>query len=131
VRSAVRDEQSVKGVSRETPGSVLNMSKHKKSARELPFWAAIVFCNNEDVGQIVGSFMSFYAQNRYKALQYVRENLPDNPKFVNTEGGLRPIQIIDLRQIRPSESDEWAHRFYDFFENLFQKSSEEDVGNLN
>ncbi len=131
MRSAVRDEQSVKGVSRETMGVVLNMSKHKKRVRELPFWAAVIFCNNEDVGQVVGSFMSFHAQNRYKALQCIRETLPDNPKFVNKEGKLRPIQIIDLRQIRPSESDEWAHRFYDFFENLFQKPSEIDVRNLN
>jgi hypothetical protein len=107
------------------------MSKHKKSARELPFWAAVVFCNNEDVGQVVGSYMSFYAQNRYKALEFVRNALPENPKFLHPDGKLRPFQLIDLRQIRPSESDEWAHRFYDFFENLFQKPSEVDVRSLN
>jgi hypothetical protein len=106
------------------------MSKGK-SKKDLPFWAAVVFCHNDDAGQVVGSYMSFHAQNRYKALEFVRGALPENPKFLHPNGELRPFQLIDLRQIKPSESDEWAHRFYSFFSNLFQKDPELDVRSLN
>jgi hypothetical protein len=95
------------------------MSKGKNSVRELPFWAAVVFCDDASGGPLVGSFLSFYAQNRFKALQFIREALPESPEYLDEWGKLKPIRIIDLRQIRESESEEWAARFYTFFYNLF------------
>ncbi len=91
----------------------------KRRVRVQPYWMAVVFCHNDDIGQIVGSFLSFPADNRYRALQCLREQLPDNPKFVDEGGKLRPFQILDLRQIKPSESNMWAMRFHNFFCDMF------------
>jgi hypothetical protein len=95
-----------------------------KNNRVPPFWAAVVFCHDVDSGQLVGSFLSFHAQNRYKALEFVRGALPDNPQYLDNEGKLRPFQLLDLRQIKESDSAEWAARFYTFFYNLFPQDSE-------
>jgi hypothetical protein len=90
-----------------------------KSKRDLPFWAAVVFCHNDDTGEIVGSFLSFHAQNRFKAVGFIRETLPESEKYLDKGGNLRPFVIIDLRQIRQSESNEWAARFATFFHDSF------------
>jgi hypothetical protein len=98
------------------------MTKTKIKVK-LPFWAAVVFCDDAS-GPLTGSFLSFYAQNRFKALQFIRETLPENPEYLNASGNLKLIRIIDLRQIKECDAEDWAIRFYTFFHNLFPEDPE-------
>jgi hypothetical protein len=105
--------------------------KKAKSKPTLPFWAAVVFCDDARPGPLTGSFLSFYAQNRFQALQFIRETLPESPEYLDERGKLKPIRIIDLRQIRESDSEEWAARFYTFFHNLLPEDPQISTKVLN
>jgi len=92
------------------------MSKKKSN---VPYWGAFVCCYNPDTNRLLGSFLSFWARNRFEALQAVRDHLPANPEYLDEAGKLRAFTLIDLRQIKPEESVEWAELFTSFFSHEF------------
>lgn len=87
----------------------------KKKIPVQPYWAACVIGHNPELGKMVGSFLSFWAQNRYKALEAVRSQLPDNPQWLDSKGRLIHFTILELRQINPDESEAWMYHFTEFF----------------
>jgi len=90
-----------------------------KKKSEVPYWGAFVYCYNPDVNKILGSFISFWARNKFEALNALRDHLPANPDYLDASGELRPYTLLDLRQIKPEESAEWAELFMSFFSNEF------------
>lgn len=94
-----------------------------KKKVEVPYWAAFVYCYNPDTNRLSGSFLSFWAQNRFQALQAIRAQLPTNPEYLDASGKLRDFTLLDLRQIRPDESAEWAMLFTTFFSEQFGGNS--------
>lgn len=87
----------------------------KKKIPVQPYWAACVLCHNPELGKMVGSFLSFWAQNRFKALEAIRSQLPDNPQYLDSEGKLLSFTLLELRQINPNQSEAWMHHFTEFF----------------
>lgn len=64
-------------------------------------WIAVVICKGEK--RTLASFLTLTAWNRRKALQKLREELPNNSEYLDTEGNLRPFTLLELKQVHPSE----------------------------
>lgn len=83
-----------------------------RKKREMPHWAAFIVCEVTETRQISASFLAFWAQNRYQAGRAIEGMLPDNPKFVDDGGKLRPFTVLALQQCRPDETQKYASAYY-------------------
>ncbi|GGM60827.1 hypothetical protein GCM10008956_40570 [Deinococcus arenae] len=79
------------------------------------FWCAFVVCSEPVNNQIISSFLSFYAGNRFLATKKIEDSLPDNPKWENENGTLRPYEILSLQQCKPEETSKYAEIYMNEF----------------
>ena len=105
--------------------------KASKQKSQMPYWAAFVLCHNSEAGKISGSFLSFWAQNRFQAMKAIEHQLPENPVYLDEKGQPRPFSLLDLRQIKPQDTEIWATHFCEFFSDEFLQNSSADLSNLN
>jgi hypothetical protein len=65
--------------------------------------------------QMLTSFLSFWADNRFKALEAIKGMLPDNPKWLTEDGSLYPFTILALHQCKPHEASMYAQEYTERF----------------
>lgn len=83
------------------------------------YWVAVVICRNEETGQTHASFLTFWARNRFYALEAVRNMLPERSEYVDAFGKLRPFRFIELKPIRENEAILYQGAFLEMFSNSF------------
>lgn len=88
------------------------MAKVKQDSR---FWCCLVVCSVPVGGQTITSFLSFWADNRFKASKAIEAMLPDNPKWLNEEGNLHPYRILAFHQCKPDETQKYAQAYLEQF----------------
>jgi len=92
------------------------------------FWCAFVMCAESVENQTITSYLSFWADNRFKALKAVEGMLPDNPKWLSISGNLRPYTILALHQCKEENSNFYAQIYMNQFRAAVGLA--QDEGNL-
>lgn len=82
-------------------------------------WVVFVIGYSEEYGQMLASFLSFNALNRFEALKRVEQVLPDNPKWLTRTGELLDFNILSLHQCDPAEVESYAMEYVDSFAGMF------------
>lgn len=80
------------------------------------YWVAVVICQTEK--RILSSFLTFWADNRFKALEAVKTMLPDNPEYLDASGELRPFSFLELRQVKEKDAVLYQNAFFDMFSDV-------------
>lgn len=83
------------------------------------YWIAIVVCQNKETGRVLSSFLTFWARNKFYALQAVKTMLPENPEYLDSTGQLRPFHLIELKSIKEHQVDYYQAAFYESFQHAF------------
>lgn len=86
------------------------------------YWIAVCVGFNEENGKILASALTFWARNRFYALQAIAAMLPENEAWVMPDGKTRPYQLYTLEQSKPEESDEKIIFYLQTFSDILEAS---------
>jgi hypothetical protein len=78
---------------------------------ETHYWIAVCIGHDEVNNKIVASCLTFFARNRFYALEALRGMLPENDSWVRPDGTTRPFRILEMHQCRPQDSDRYMHQY--------------------
>lgn len=82
-------------------------------------WVAVVIAEHEESGQVLSSFLTVHASNRYKAQIEVEKALPNNRKYLRENGELRPYRFLELCQVKERELPFYQAAFFEMFQQVF------------
>ena len=80
------------------------------------YWVAVVVCKKEE--RVLASFLTFWADNRFKALEAVKVMLPENPEYLDDSGKLRPFSFVELRPIKERDAHLYQGAFLEMFSGI-------------
>lgn len=86
------------------------------------YWIAFCVGFDDDNGKILASALTFWARNRYYALQAITAMLPEHDNWVRSDGTTRPYQLYTLEQCRPDQAEERAMFFAQTFSEVVSAS---------
>lgn len=75
------------------------------------YWVVVAVGISEEHGQIVASFLSFDAPNRFLAFKEIERLLPQNPKWVSSGGELLDFSLFAFHQCAPHEVNGYAEEY--------------------
>lgn len=76
------------------------MSKDKK------YWIAFCVGKNDELNKVLASCLTFWASNRFYALEAVRTMLPEHENWTKSDGTPVPHSVWRLEQCSEEEAEE-------------------------
>lgn len=87
-----------------------------KGKKKSLYWVAFVMCQCDK--KLVGSFLSFWADNRFYARKAIEGMLPDNLMYLDSSGKLRDFKILTLHQCKEEEAGKYSEIYTERFSDI-------------